>query len=174
MTDETQTEETDAEQPDPNEPAFIAGRSRRNAQRALDAADAVEVDQVHVRAVRDGYYAPLAVVEKYAEMLETEEAEAKAAAEEEAAKAEAEAQAQAQANENATGDDAGKTNESEPEPEAEPIVPLAEGEEAPEDTPAWTHVRLDEFAGAHKIELPAGLNKTDKVAAILAALNTEE
>lgn len=172
MTDETQTEETDAEQPDPNEPAFIAGRSRRNAQRALDAADAVEVDQVHVRAVRDGYYAPLAVVEKYAEMLEAEEAEAKAAAEEEAAKAEAEAQAQAA--EDATGDDAGKTSESEPEPEAEPVVPLAEGEEAPEDTPAWTHVRLDEFAEAHKIELPAGLNKTDKVAAILAALNTEE
>jgi hypothetical protein len=145
MSDETQNETPDEERtPDPMETAFIAGRSRRNAQRALDAADAVEVDQVLVRAVRDGYYAPFVVVEKYAELLEAETEEAAAAAEAEAS----------------TDESTGEGGES--------------TKEVPADNPEWTHGRLDDYAKAHKIELASGLNKTDKVAAILAALNTEE
>lgn len=188
MSDEAQTD-AEEQAPDPAEPAFIAGRSRKNAQRALDAADAVEIDQVQVRAVRDGYFAPYAVVEEYERMLEAEreaQAELDAAAEAEAIEsdgtggepvtvetAEANADTPPAQVENADGSEVTTDENGVPVGEAK-VIPLAEDEAAPEDNAEWTHPKIDAFAEQHNIELASGLNKTDKVAAILAALNTEE
>jgi hypothetical protein len=44
---------------------IIAGRSRANAQAALDAADAAGVAQSEVRAVKEGYLVPGAVLEAF-------------------------------------------------------------------------------------------------------------
>lgn len=57
---------------------LIAGRSRATAQAALDAASAAGVDYAQVRAVAEGYIAPLAVLDKYRGVGATEEAAAAA------------------------------------------------------------------------------------------------
>jgi hypothetical protein len=44
---------------------LIAGRSRANAQAALDAAKAAGVDPQEVAAVKEGYVVPLAVIDAY-------------------------------------------------------------------------------------------------------------
>jgi len=44
---------------------LIAGRSRANAQAALDAAKAAGVDVQQVTAVKEGYVVPLAVIDSY-------------------------------------------------------------------------------------------------------------
>lgn len=44
---------------------IIAGRSRVNAQAALDAAKAAGVDPQQVTAVKEGYIVPLAVIDAY-------------------------------------------------------------------------------------------------------------
>jgi hypothetical protein len=44
---------------------IIAGRSRRTAQAALDAAARAGVDPQEVRSVPEGYVVPLAVIEAY-------------------------------------------------------------------------------------------------------------
>lgn len=152
---------------DSEEIGFIAGRSQRNAQRALDAADAVHIAQWRVRAVSDGYHAPQPVVDEYQRVLEEEiaaDAEAQAAAQAELEKQEAaEAEFQAKADEARAAADA---------PAGEGTAP--ESDDLPADNEDWTHKRLDDFAGEHKIELAKNLNKPDKVAAILAALNEKE
>ena len=45
--------------------ALIEGRSRANAQAALEAADRAGVDQARVRAVDEGYLVPMAVADAY-------------------------------------------------------------------------------------------------------------
>lgn len=45
--------------------ALIEGRSRKNAQAALDAAAQAGVDPVEVRAVVEGYIVPSAVADAY-------------------------------------------------------------------------------------------------------------
>jgi hypothetical protein len=47
--------------------ALIEGRSRANAQAALEAADRAGVDQARVRAVDEGYLVPVAVADAYAD-----------------------------------------------------------------------------------------------------------
>src|SRR6478736_1162258 len=127
MSDENQTEEPEVEERELNDfgEAFIAGRSRRNAQRALDAADELGVDQIRVRAVRDGYFAPPEVVDRYAELLQAEtEAEAEA---------EAEARAQLEAQEAAAAEAARDPEGTEVAIET---APAAEGDQPAEIVPA--------------------------------------
>lgn len=174
MSDEQNTPEEE-----PATEGFIAGRGKLNAQRALAAADEVGVEQWLVRAERGGYRAPIAVVDRYAEMLEAEtaaqaELDAAAEAEVEAARA-AELEAAHAGQEGSAAPAAPEpAKDDAPAPAAETKDGDVPAEELPEDSPEWTHTRLDEFAGKHEIDLTAGLNKTDKVAAILAALNKEE
>lgn len=175
-------ENTEEVTPDPNEPAFAAGRSRRNAQRILAAADAVGVDAVRVRSVRDGYYAPLEVIEEYQRMLEAETAEAADAIVSESADGpETIIEGAAIAEGQAVTPAQVALVDGTPAPVGEDGIPVLtaaapDSDDLPADNDDWTHGRLDDFAANHdpKIELKSGLNKTDKVAAILAALNTEE
>lgn len=44
---------------------LIAGRSRKNAQAALQAADRAGVDPLQVTAVTEGYIVPLEVIDAY-------------------------------------------------------------------------------------------------------------
>lgn len=137
--DENQTEI----ERDPDAEGFIAGVSTENAVRALQAADNVGRPQWLVRATRDGFTAPNAIVDEYQRLLEEESAEAVAQAELEAREAEERAAAEAANN------------------------------DLPADNDDWPHKRLDDYAAEHNIELAKNLNKQDKVAAILAAVNKE-
>jgi hypothetical protein len=139
--------------------AFIAGRSRANAQRALDAADAVEISQVRVRAVRDGYFAPPEVVDKYAEMLQAEEEEAAAAK----ADADAEAAAKAEADAEAARNPDETANAETP---AEPEVP----------TSKWSVKQIDDWAANQTppIVFDEGAVKADKLRAIETAVNQKK
>jgi hypothetical protein len=194
MTDEIQTEEAEAEELKLNDfgEAFIAGRSRRNAQRALDAADAVEVDQILVHAVRDGYFAPPAVVEKYAELLEAELAEEAAFREAELAEAEAQAEREREAAQNPDEPVTAVVGEAGPEA----VVPLGtgpadeaagdatiapagtEGVEIPEGnpTPKGNVAQINAWAAQQSppIAFAEGAVKADKLRAIDAAVNNKE
>lgn len=189
MTDETQdTPETEERELNQFGEAFIAGRSRKNAQRALSAADAVEISQTRVRAVRDGYFAPPEVVDRYAEMLAEETAaelaEQEAAAAEAKAQAEAEAEAARQKDETdagAAGDDA-VTVQTAPadagDPPAEITPAGAEDVELPEGDPnsKWTVPQLDAWAAKQDPPLvfEEGTIKADKLRAIETAVNQKK
>lgn len=162
--EETQTEERELNQ---FGEAFIAGRSRRNAQRALDAADAVEVSQTRVRAVRDGYFAPPEVVDKYAELLEEETA--REAEEQEAAQAELAAQEAAAAEAARDPETAQDTDTA-----ASETTPAEEEPELPNSK--WTVPQIDEWAGKQDppIVFDEGAVKADKLRAIDAAVNQKK
>lgn len=166
---------------------FIAGRSRRNAQRALDAADEVGVDQIRVRAVRDGYFAPPEVVDRYAEMLQVEVEAELAAAAEQAAEAAAKAAAEAEA---AKSDEIVSTGEG-GEPAVVETAPAAEGDAPAEVTPAgtegveipegdptskWNVKQIDAWAARQDppILFAEDAVKADKLRAIDAAVNQEK
>ena len=190
-----ENEETQDEQAnDPEALGFIADVTTENAQRALRAADDVGMQQWRVRVVRDGFEAPNAIVQRYAELLEEDTKAAKASDKEAKAQAKADAKAAKDAEKAAKAAGAGTQV-----PDAgavdtgltgAPVEGALTGEahlagtgtvgEAPasDDLPAdnddWTHARLDAYVSDNGLEVAKTLSKPDKVAAILAALNEKE
>ena len=176
MTDETQTDEVAEEQPkDPEAMGFIGGISKANALRALQAADDVHMAQWRVRAVRDGFQAPNAIVDRYQELLEEE------------TQAEVNERNQAEDATEPQGDDAKPAEVSTEIPGAGvPTAPVdgetpevagkiaPESDDLPADNDDWTHARLNDFAESNGLDVAKTLSKSDKVAAILAALNEKE
>lgn len=204
MNDENQTAEAEAEERKLNDfgEDFIAGRSRANAQRALDAADAVGMPQTRVRAVRDGYFAPPEIVDKYAELLQAEEEKlaeeraAEEAAEAERLAAEAEAAKDPESTDDDNGDDSGEPNSVEStgaggEPVTVETAEAKDGDQPAEVTPAgtegveipegdpnskWTVPQIDAWAAKQNppILFEEGAVKADKLRAIDRAANKEQ
>lgn len=169
------------------ENGFISGLSKANARRALRAADDVGFAQWRVRAVRDGFEAPIEIIDRYQELLEEETAAAGEAPQgapdpastedADAAKAAADAGAgtkvegagttEAPVSGEALTGDAAVTGEG-------GVKEAPASDDLPADNDDWTHKRLDQFASDNGLEVTKTLSKPDKVAAILAALNEKE
>ena len=160
---------------DPDAVGFIGGVSTENAKRALRAADDADVAQWRVRVVPGGFEAPQAVVDRYQELLEADwqpdpDAETPRGLTD-ASLADAE---KATTKVKGAGVTEAPVDGTEPAGTEPGVTAAPESDDTPADNEDWTHERLNDFASTNNIELAKNLNKPDKVAAILAALNEKE